>query len=514
MSEALGLSIGTTNLAAATVGRQPVIRRSVLTLYGHTAPEVGAATGRPGGLVLSEFVERVGDPVPLVAADGSSYPAEQLVVEALESMAGLAAPDAPSDVAISVPSYWSARATAALAGALQASAVLTPGGTLPRLIPDADAALTALNADPGLDRRGVVALLDLGGGGTSITLADAASAFTPIGDTQRFAEFAGDQIDQAVLSHVLAGLGEGTGGLDPDQTAAVGSLAALREQCRAAKERLSLQTATDLPVDLPGYRGDVRLTRGELEELIARPLDGVFVALEQALARNSIGTVSSVALVGGGSAIPLVAQQVSQRFRVPVVTTPRPALDAAAGAALVAAYGRSAETMTVATVEADSTYALAWSQDDLRDDDIVPFTGEIPEERPNPYALSGEYETEVIAPDDRDAVAGPGSRLPLSLTGLVAAVALLAVGGAAIALTSLDSPEPNRPTPGNVPLSSALVPSPEPPPVQTVTQQPVQPPPTAEPPAPVAPPVVTTPPAPVPTTTTPTTTTTTTTTTT
>lgn len=52
MSEALGLSIGTTNLAAATVGYQPVIRRSVLTVYGHAAPEVGAASGHPGGVVL------------------------------------------------------------------------------------------------------------------------------------------------------------------------------------------------------------------------------------------------------------------------------------------------------------------------------------------------------------------------------------------------------------------------------------------------------------------------------
>ena len=114
MSEHLGLSIGTTNLVAANVGHQPVIRRSVLTLFGHAAPEVGTPgkdSEDTGGVVLSGFVDRVGDPVPLVAADGATYPVEQLLVEALESMAGLVLPPSrtsTSDLVIAVPSYWSA----------------------------------------------------------------------------------------------------------------------------------------------------------------------------------------------------------------------------------------------------------------------------------------------------------------------------------------------------------------------------------------------------------------------
>ena len=71
MSDPLGLSIGTTNLVATRVGNQPVTRRSVLTLFSHRAPEVGAPahgqTAEPG-VTLAGFVERVGDPVPLVAA--------------------------------------------------------------------------------------------------------------------------------------------------------------------------------------------------------------------------------------------------------------------------------------------------------------------------------------------------------------------------------------------------------------------------------------------------------------
>ena len=69
MSDPLGLSIGTTNLVAARVGNQPVIRRSVLTMFGHAAPEVGMPSAHTEGMVLNGFVERVGDAVPLVGAD-------------------------------------------------------------------------------------------------------------------------------------------------------------------------------------------------------------------------------------------------------------------------------------------------------------------------------------------------------------------------------------------------------------------------------------------------------------
>ena len=88
MTEPLGLSVGTTNLVAARVGAAPVTRRSVLTLFNDRAPEVGRFPGpNQPGLVLAGFVERVGDPVPLVAADGSSHRGETVLVEALDAMA-------------------------------------------------------------------------------------------------------------------------------------------------------------------------------------------------------------------------------------------------------------------------------------------------------------------------------------------------------------------------------------------------------------------------------------------
>src|SRR6195952_1378461 len=91
MSDSLGLSIGMTNLVAARTGRAPLTRRSVLTLFEHRPPEVGLPSENPDlterGMVMWGFVERVGDPVPLIAQDGSPHRGDALTAEALDAIA-------------------------------------------------------------------------------------------------------------------------------------------------------------------------------------------------------------------------------------------------------------------------------------------------------------------------------------------------------------------------------------------------------------------------------------------
>lgn len=71
-------------------------------------------------------------------------------------------------------------------------------------------------------------------------------------------------------------------------------------------------------------------------------------ALEKMLERNGIGwpAVSAVVTIGGGASIPLVTQKLSEHSQAQVVTTPQPALDAAIGAALSAAYAVDADAQT------------------------------------------------------------------------------------------------------------------------------------------------------------------------
>lgn len=521
MSDPLGLSIGTTNLVAARVGNQPVTRRSVLPRAGQ---------------VLSGFVERVGDPVPLIADDGTSYRADLLMIEALDAMVVEAGSDESSQVAVAVPAHWTGATLRSLRDAMRTTPSLAPNGVPVRLVSDAVAALTALAANPGLPMHGVLALLDFGGGGTSVTLADGSASFEPI-ETTRLTEFSGDQIDQSLLAHVLDGIARE---VDPASTAAVGSLTRLRDECRRAKEELSESAVADIRVELPGHQSTVRVTRDELDALMEAPLAAVLSELNESLLRNRIAAadVSAVVAVGGGARIPLVTRRLSERDRGSFVTTPHPALDAAVGAALFAAYGADADAQTgvaptpliagaaaAAAAPDSSTFrALAWSQDDDTVGDPAPYTGE------DPYADSGTARAVAQYHPRQDDEPRSWQRLPQLIFGIAAVVALVAVGGVAVALTS--TTDETQPTPSTAPVTATSPPAPpptsiEPPPPPPATEAPPQnvvtvtseapPPPPPPPPSTetvtVAPPVTTTATTtqPTTTTTTPTTTTTTTT---
>ncbi|WP_062541354.1 Hsp70 family protein, partial [Mycobacterium celatum] len=395
---AVGLSVGATNLAAVTASRA-VTRKPVLTLYRQRPPEVGVPSENPKltepGLVITDFVDRVGDPVGIVASDGSTHRSETLLADALRALA-YAATDGralPEAVAATHPAHWGQAAVGALHAAL--SRVPEWSGDKVALLPDSTAALTALQSNPGLPTRGIIALCDFGGTGTSLTLVDAAG-YHPVAPTVRHTDFSGDLIDQALLAHVMADLSS-AGSVDTSATSAIGSLTRLRGACRRAKEELSSTTATTLTAELPGYRGEVRVTRTELDEAIRQPLAGFIAVVQEALQRNGVRDLAAVASMGGGAGIPVVTTTLSERLRVPVITTPRPHMTAAIGAALQAARGPAdnsatalapaatqagpfveATTMAEIAPEPSPEPALAWSE---ADDDaaIMPLrTGEYP----------------------------------------------------------------------------------------------------------------------------------------
>ncbi|KUH86557.1 Hsp70 family protein, partial [Mycobacterium sp. GA-1999] len=391
----LGLSVGATNLAATRDGHAAAIRPSEVTLHGQR---------------LTGFVDRVGDPVPLVAPDGSAHRPEQLLAEALRA---LAPADGAADLTVAVPAHWRPSVADTLRRALHDEVPV---------VSDATAALTALNADPGLPSRGVVVLCDFGGSGTSITLVNASSNHAVVGETVRFADFSGDLVDQALLTHVMASI---TTDADPSGTAMVSSLARLRDECRDAKERLSAQTATAVAVDLPGHHAEIRVTRTELDRLIAGPLTNFLAALDDTLERYGVPTaaVSAVATIGGGARVPLITQRLSAHLRAPVVTTAQPQLTAAAGAALTAQRSgvvESATTLFDAEAPSSTFGALAWSQDDQDDQNDaelpVHLTDSPADFRPDLHFQQEDWQ------DDESAAP---RRSPLILFGLAAAAAVV-----------------------------------------------------------------------------------------
>src|SRR5258708_18930298 len=147
MSDGVGLSVGAANLAAVVVGRTAVTRSPVVTLYPHRPPEVGVPSENPNlnerGLIITDFTDRVGDPVGIVAADGSTHPADKVLADALRAMLYEVRRRAPAEpVAVTYPAHWRPAAVDALRNAMAAVAEFRQPTPAP-LISDATAALSA-----------------------------------------------------------------------------------------------------------------------------------------------------------------------------------------------------------------------------------------------------------------------------------------------------------------------------------------------------------------------------------
>ncbi len=287
--------------------------------------------------------------------------------------------------------------------------------------------------------------------------------------------------------------------IDPAGTAAVGSLTRLREECRNAKERLSTETVTELIAELPGYRSGIRVTRTELESLIAPTLDGVFTALENALERNRISwtNVAAVVTIGGGASIPLITSRLSdalagaggddasaragrRRWRRVVRRLRRGGRRENRGGA-----GAAGGCSDPVDAPGSATFrALAWSQDDDTADDVVPYTGDVYDTG----ATDARPQVQYVPPTEPiEEPRTTWQRLPQLVFGVAAVVAVVAVGGVAVALTSAsDSTKATEPpqtaTSAPGPTSAAPPPS-TPPPVETVTvtSEPLAPPPSPTP---------------------------------
>ncbi|OBF58355.1 molecular chaperone [Mycobacterium sp. 852002-53434_SCH5985345] len=492
---ALGLSIGTTNLAAVAA-EKAITRKPVLTLYPERAPEVGIPAENPRlnqpGLVITGFVNRISDPRGVVAADGSVHRSEGLIAGAMRALAysvtgGRALPES---VAVTYPAHWPSPAVDAVGTALSSVAEWSNRARPLMLIPDAAATLLAVRTAPGIPAHGSVAVCDFGGGGTSVTLMRADGDYQALAPTVRLHDFSGDLIDQALLSAVISNM-PSTAAFDPAGTVAIGSLSRLRTACRGAKEELSSSTATTVS---DGLTGEVRVTRDELDEAIRTPLDKFVAVLESTLARNGIQDLAAVVSTGGGANIPAITTTLSQYFRVPVITTPRPQLTAAIGAAVRAAHGPGESAVTASAPAAPAT-ATARAVPGTRSPEATataqaapawPTAGAAPvqawSQTGNQSQVAPAPQVEPAAADEPAADAGGEKRkrrlfrLPV-MAAIVGAAAGVALVGTAvtIGLTSANKTA-TTPAPG---VTSSPVPAP---PANTATAQ--APPPSEEAPAP------------------------------
>ncbi|MBY6537564.1 Hsp70 family protein [Rhodococcus sp. BP-349] len=426
-SSGLGLDVGSSTSTAVAVDGPghvgdavTVVRSTALSVTPDREPAL-AAPGVVDTTALTGFAGRVGDPVALVTEDGRSYTGDELYATTLDCLvreARTAGAEDDAAIVVTYPTSWPEYTVDRLR-----NAAARHGLTDVTFVPDALAATAWMQQSPDAVADGVVLVADLGASALTVSVVRTGADSAILGRGARSEDVSGAHIDQVVLAYVLDNVDSSS--LDPFDPATVEALTTLRAHCATAKEALSSDTETVVPVHLPGIDTDVRLVRSEIEELLRETFDDVTRVLGEALRTAGVDgdAVDRVLLVGGGASIPMLTETVSSALRKPVTVGEQPAATAATGAALLAADIASAG----AELNRPGAAALAGVGSTLDDDetDLLPPVTERPASArtstPAPVSRSA-HAKEAPSRGKRTAVIG----------GVAAAVILLAAGGLSV----------------------------------------------------------------------------------
>jgi actin-like ATPase involved in cell morphogenesis len=454
MFYALGIDIGTSFTAAAVVhtGTEGEVRAETLPLgtRGPTVPSViflgddghvlvGEAAERRAAThplrLVREFKRRIGDAIPLVVEE-LSVSAEDIfatvarwVVDRAEEREGTH----PDIVCISHPANWGSYKTGlvreALAGVGLADVVL---------VSEPEAAALHYAARERVDAGSSIAVYDLGGGTFDVAVLrkTAADSFEVVGAPAGIDRLGGADFDEAVFRHVTAGLGDAYTSLDITDPAVLVAIGRLRRECTEAKENLSFDSQTCIPVLLPGLSSQVRLVRDEFEELIERPVHHTVGFLRRSLeeARVEASSLTSIVLIGGSSRIPLITELLSAEFDLPIAVDADPKAAISLGAAAAAASALAARSSTPADTETEAaiTPVLAPSAGTARassaptGDRSDAVTGSAGRGPAHPHFASKRAAAPVAVETEADETAA--RRSPLSRTSVRVILAAAAAG--------------------------------------------------------------------------------------
>ncbi|MFC7529173.1 Hsp70 family protein [Actinoplanes sp. GCM10030250] len=356
---ALGIDLGTTFTAVATwrdghaeivpLGSRSAAIPTVVLLRDDETFLTGEAANRRGltepHRVAREFKRRMGDTTPILLG-GVPQSAEALASRMLRAVAEQVTSregGPPTATCVSYPANWGPYKTDLMRQAVQMADL--PGPVTYTTEPEAAAVSYAQQQR--IETGAIVAVYDLGGGTfDAAVLRKTATGFDILGRPEGIERLGGIDFDAAVFNHVRAAAGGKLAELDEDDSAAIAAVARLREECVTAKEALSSDTDTSIPVLLPNLVTEVRLTRSELEAMVRPALYGSVEALTRAIrsADCTPDQLHSILLVGGSSRMPIVAQMVSSEFGRPVAVDAHPKHAVALGAAWLAVGAKASTT--------------------------------------------------------------------------------------------------------------------------------------------------------------------------
>jgi molecular chaperone DnaK len=368
----VGVDVGTTFSAAATstggraeiasIGTHGAAIPSVVVLAPHGEVLVGEAAERRSASeptrTAREFKRRLGDPTPLLLG-GAPYGSEALMAHVLRFMVEKVAEQQgakPDLVIMSHPANYGAYKK----DLLQETVRLADVGQV-KFITEPEAAAVSYASQERINEGEVVAVYDFGGGTfDAAVVRKGPNGFELIGTPEGMERLGGIDFDQAIFAHVDDSLGGLMEDLDADDPQHLAAVARLRDECRKAKEALSVDTDVSIPVLLPNVQTEVRLTRAEFEEMVRPRLNETVAALTRAVrsAHLEMDDVSRILLVGGSSRIPLVGQVVREETGRPVAVDAHPKHAIALGAAQAGAQMLAPATAPPPPV-ADVTTAVA-----------------------------------------------------------------------------------------------------------------------------------------------------------
>jgi Fe-S protein assembly chaperone HscA len=211
----------------------------------------------------------------------------------------------PTKAVITVPAYFddAQRQATRDAGRIAGLDVL-------RIVNEPTAAALAYGLDR--QRRGTVAVYDLGGGTFDCSILSIQDGVFKVLSTNGDTHLGGDDFDQAVMGVAAREMGVDLTRRDPEL------LQHLRDQGERVKIALSSAETADFVVVLPARGLSYRrtFTRAELEALLAPFIDRTLERCRSALrdAELKPGDLGEVVLVGGSTRIPYVRRRVEEYF--------------------------------------------------------------------------------------------------------------------------------------------------------------------------------------------------------
>ena len=264
MGYQLGVDLGTTFTAAAIANGQPPTMLglgnramqipSVLFLQPDGEFLAGEAAERRGAVdpsrVAREFKRRIGDHVPLLVA-GTPHSAQSLTAHLLRYVVDAATErqgERPSRVTVTYPASWGAYRQELLEQVISLADI---GDA--QTCPEPTAAAVQYAAQTRLPVGARVAIYDLGGGTFDVcVLEKTEDGFAILGSPEGIEQLGGVDFDEALFRKVLSDVGAQGDRLDLKDPTTASSLVRLRRDCVDAKESLSADIDTVLPITLPG----------------------------------------------------------------------------------------------------------------------------------------------------------------------------------------------------------------------------------------------------------------------